>query len=164
MPTRYIRVAINDGNGNQTATPGVSKWVPLTILEVYDADFTPEDFKWGDECAFLLLKVQKDDVGPNLLANIKKRKYKISLAKLKAQFEWTDTQVQKYKDNYTNIMKTFFQNQQVMPYDEALAIAKADWAASGTRPIFTKTLDLDEIDIIEQTPEWQWAEDVEIEE
>ena len=159
MPERYIRVALHDGNGNQTVTPGVSKWVIGTILEFYPASFTQGDFRWGDISGFLILRAQRDNITPTIVQNIRDRKYKISVPKLKAQFGWTNTQIQNYLNNYLNFAKKFREDEVTYGYRYARKKWKALFEASGIQPPWTKVLDLDEVDIIEATPEWQWVVD-----
>lgn len=124
-----------------------------TVLMVHRVDFKPN---WGDEAAFLFVKVS--GLTDDAVADIRIRKLKLDLGR----FMSPKTQ-EKYLQNKIKYYDAFVREQAIYGHVKAEKMHKNMYESFGTRPDFTKVVSL-KPDFFLLTPADQWIKPVDIDE
>ena len=150
MAERLLAIAVDDGVGNFTVPPGPpAKWVPGTILQVFEVDFEFL-FQAGDKDRFLLIKARGDLINPQFESDVIDRKKSIYVSKF-----LSGPSMAKYQANVTAHINYVNTQDAEGGHRKAWKKRKSEFDANGHKPDFTKVVVLDIPGMVLDTPAWQ---------
>lgn len=148
---KLIRISMHDGNGKLTGVEGESKWIPGTILGIYDMSMETR-WGWGDEAAFFIFTGYGKILTQEFMLAVRDRKKAVDVNK----FLSSETK-QKYINNAKNISIDFIKKQDQLGYKTAEKMYRQKFDTEGEKPDFTKKVNMDTLGLVFDTPEWQWV-------